>query len=400
MSGAEILAAISVSNETRCERPLPSSEVLQIARSVQRYTPTTDIADNAARGEESAIALTEIITPDYFFVRATSFFSQPSPPRWAIRKWLPLNGLSMIYGESGAGKTFVAIDMACAIATGKDWQGHKTIKGVVAYLAGEGHYGLQSRIVSWGKAHQIEEMDTLLVSNKAIDIDSGFASQKILRAIHELTKEPLGCVFIDTLNNHMAGDENSAKDTRALIATCAVVSAALHCSVCLIHHTGHLSKDRARGSSAIKASLDAMILVERSEEQMTITCTKLKDAIPPAPMLGHLLSVDLGWIDEEGEGIKGAVFESTPERAIKRPPEVIEAAKILEAAWWASKREIRAEVPYLSNLAIDSYLLQGKRRSSVVKKLLIDHFIMSPTDGGVQIIDPALSTALLLRNNA
>jgi RecA-family ATPase len=64
------------------------------------------------------------------------------PPRWLIRDWLPASSLILIYGEPGAGKTFVALDIAVAIATGRDWNGNKVARGIVLYIAAEGVAGL------------------------------------------------------------------------------------------------------------------------------------------------------------------------------------------------------------------------------------------------------------------
>ena len=57
MTEAEILAALAVANETRCEIPLPSSELSQIVRSVCRYEPESDIAADTSMGSEAAEAL-------------------------------------------------------------------------------------------------------------------------------------------------------------------------------------------------------------------------------------------------------------------------------------------------------------------------------------------------------
>lgn len=43
------------------------------------------------------------------------------PPNWLINDWLPTNSLVLIYGEPASGKTFVALGMAGAIATGIEW---------------------------------------------------------------------------------------------------------------------------------------------------------------------------------------------------------------------------------------------------------------------------------------
>jgi RecA-family ATPase len=228
----------------------------------------------------------------------------------------------MVYGESGSGKTFITLDMACNIAAGLQWHGHKTKAGLVVYMAGEGNYGLRQRVTAWCKANGVQNLDNLLISNKAIDIDSPAAAAQIINAVREITQDVAVAIFIDTVNNHMSGDENSAKDTRNMLNACNIVARALSASVCLNHHTGHAaeSKQRARGSSAWRASLDSSILVSKSEDVIEVSCTKMKDAEMPQPLHGKMQTVALGWVDEDGEEIKGAVFaEAEAEEQQPRP---------------------------------------------------------------------------------
>ena len=45
--------------------------------------------------------------------------------------------MAVVYGESGSGKTFVTVDLACRIAAGLPWNGLATNPGVVIYIAAE-----------------------------------------------------------------------------------------------------------------------------------------------------------------------------------------------------------------------------------------------------------------------
>lgn len=364
MTEAEIYAAISIANETRCEIPLPASEVKQIVHSVSRYDPEVDIAANAALGSEAANALLAnmaIPTDEYSFTRGTSFLSQPSPLGWIVKGWIP-EGTSMVFGESGVGKTFFTMDIACSIAAGLQWNGHRTKEGAVVYMNGEGSYGIRQRVASWCKDKGITSLDNLIISNKAIDLDQPMAATQIIRAVKELIDGDVVAIFIDTLNNHMSGDENSAKDTRNMVNCANTVASALNASVLINHHMGH-AKDgnqRARGSSAWKASLDSSIMLTRnSEDIIEINCTKMKDAEQPFKMFGNLKSVDLGWVDEDGDEIKGAVFEivnNYSEPAKKENNNVSKWKQYIIDAWFASGSELENDVPVISESAFKEYL--------------------------------------------
>lgn len=419
MTAAEILAAISIANETRCEIPLPSSELSQIVNSVARYDPEVDVAASASLGNEAAesilaasIAETQ---DDYYFTRGTSYLGQPSPLRWIIKGWLPDCAAAMVYGESGAGKTFITLDMACHIAAGMDWHGHKTKSGVVVYMAGEGNYGIRQRVASWCKAHGITSLDNLLISNKAIDVDSPAVAAQIIKAVRDITMDDVVALFIDTINNHMSGDENSAKDTRNMFNASNTVARALNSSTVFNHHSGHSvdAKNRARGSSAWKASLDASILVAKNGDGIDVTCTKMKDAEEPSGIFGRIESVDLGWFDEDGDEIKGAVFaidENPPERKNKKESEFAKDIRKFTNAWFTANAENINNEPYLSRSALINHLVaneglsestartyaQASKPGRLIYNLLNAEIIQAYRDGWI-VCDNTTASAMMLQ---
>jgi len=376
MTEAEIMAALSIANETRCEIPLPSSELAQIVKSVARYEPDSDIAAATGIGSESAdfiLAAAQAETQEYFFTRASSYLGQPAPLKWIVKGWVPDLGVTMIYGESGGGKTFLALDIACHIAAGIDWHGHRTKKGISVYMAGEGNYGIRQRVASWCKAHNIDRLDNLLISNKAIDMDSPTASAQIIKAVRELTTEDAVQVTIDTVNNHMSGNENDAKDTRNMLNAVQIVGRALNSGMTLVHHTGNAieAKNRARGSSAWKASMDSQILVSKKDGLIEVTCTKMKDTEEPQPFFGKLQPVALGWFDEDGEEIKGAVFQienDVPEQKQKGESEYAKDIRKFTNAWWHAQAEEFNGSPFLSKSALIYYLMTNEGLSESTAK--------------------------------
>jgi hypothetical protein len=419
MTEAEILAAISIANETRCEIPLPSSEIRQIVHSVCRYEPDSDVAASMALGSQAAEALLAAAdepSEDYYLTRATSFLSQPAPLQWIIKGWLPASSTTMVFGESGVGKTFVSLDISCSIATGLSWNNRKTTSGTVVYLAGEGNYGIRQRVASWALSNGVDNLDNLLISNKAIDMDSPGAAAQILKAIRTLTDGTVTLVVIDTLNNHMSGDENSARDTRAMLNACNIVATAVKASVMLVHHVGHQAeKVRARGSSAWRAALDTSIAVMRSKDDdklIEVSCTKMKDGPDPEPIYGRLSPVDLGWADEDGEVIYGAVFaiEDAPAPAEKKESEFRSEIRKFSNAWWKAGAEVMVGMPYVARNDLIKYLVENEgvkedtakmyvkesKKGRLVYNLLTAQIITAHERGWI-VSDQATASQLLIQ---
>jgi len=59
------------------------------------------------------------------FVWVQDFCALPPTEVWSIRDYLEPDTLCVLYGDSEAYKSFLAVDMACHIATGKDWRARR-----------------------------------------------------------------------------------------------------------------------------------------------------------------------------------------------------------------------------------------------------------------------------------
>jgi len=80
---------------------------------------------------------------------------------FVIKGLIPECSLGSLYGPSGSYKSFLALDWACHVATGKDWDGHKVKQGAVLYVAGEGGFGVTQRVRTWELQHQVETLNNL-----------------------------------------------------------------------------------------------------------------------------------------------------------------------------------------------------------------------------------------------
>ena len=75
------------------------------------------------------------------------------PIEWLVMGVFPTTGIAAIFGPSGSGKSFLALDLAMRIASGEEWFGRRTKKCAVTYVMLEGEAGLRNRIVAWEQVH-------------------------------------------------------------------------------------------------------------------------------------------------------------------------------------------------------------------------------------------------------
>lgn len=124
-----------------------------------------------------------------FRVHTASEFSGGAPMDWLVRSVLPRAELAVIYGESGSGKTFLALDLAAAISRGIQWRAKRTVKGRVVYICGEGAGGFKSRLRAYARGHEVELAELPAVIADAPNLLDPKDAAAITQAIFEWATE-------------------------------------------------------------------------------------------------------------------------------------------------------------------------------------------------------------------
>jgi hypothetical protein len=236
------------------------------------------------------------------------------PIEWLVEDYLEQNALSMVFGPSGVGKSFVTIDLACCVATGTPWHGKPVKQGPVFYVAGEGHNGLSRRMKAWSKAHGVSLKGVALFkSRKAVQILDLKSVLELIEEIEELVKQGMprpSLIVIDTLaRNFGDGDENTQKDAGRFVQHLDdYMRHRWEAHVMTVHHSGH-EMERARGSSALKGAMDQEIWVKGQMGHIEIQVTKMKDAEVPANRLFKIEQIGLDVFDDCGVEITGAYIK-------------------------------------------------------------------------------------------
>ncbi|WP_422001183.1 AAA family ATPase [Roseovarius mucosus] len=233
---------------------------------------------------------------------------------YMVKGWLDRNSLSMLYGPSNAGKTFVALDIAMHVAAGKPWRGLPVNGGPVLYIAAEGGAGIRNRLA----AIKRDRPELAAAPFTLLPVGLDLHGQGDAMAICEIMPdESPALVVIDTLARSMgAGDENTAKDAAQFVRNCDLIRERAGAHVMVIHHTGKDEERGARGSSALRAAVDNEIQVTANGE---IISRKQRDQEPPEPLHFKLRSVVLGE-DEDGDPVTSAVVDVTePPKKARKP---------------------------------------------------------------------------------
>ena len=231
------------------------------------------------------------------------------PIEYLIEGFIPKKSMSMMFGDPGSAKSFLAIDAGCCVSIGKDYHGLKTSPGTVLYLAGEGIRGVTQRSRGWYAYHGAEVEDaSLYISRHGLGLRDQTQLEFIKEEIDALVtagRKP-ELIIIDTLaRNFGGGDENATKDMSEFIDAVDELINRYEAAALIVHHSGHSDKQRSRGNSALKAALDAEYKISKNGRFVYLECTKMKDA-EELEALNFILE-DITISDTLGNGIQTVV---------------------------------------------------------------------------------------------
>lgn len=202
---------------------------------------------------------------------------------WVIDNVLPNNGVVIIYGSPGSGKTFIVLDMCLHITHKMEWFGNKIVDcGVIVYLIGEGIYGIKKRLDSWHIYHTKDKKD--LIYFVPISSFNIWEEDNIKRLSHTLKKfmkdtgQKIVMVVIDTLARAATGlDENSSRDMGKFLRNFEKIKEDFSCTILFVHHKGKDESRGMRGSSSLLGAADTCIDIRKDQTKVLISIEKQKD---------------------------------------------------------------------------------------------------------------------------
>ncbi|MCZ8376612.1 MAG: AAA family ATPase [Beijerinckiaceae bacterium] len=268
-----------------------------------------------------------------------AFAQKPVPPvkihwhgeatpvrRELVKGLLPRNGLAVLAGQSGAGKTFLALELASCLATGDDFFGHKVRdRGGSLFLLAEGLGTIAERLeaIRLGKLAEEPLGEGLPIAWMALpgSLKAPEVQKAVTAKIVEVSADmrdrfgiPLRLLVIDTLSAAFATGEDKNADgvatqEMAILQKMAEAAGAL---ALIVAHYGKDADTGIRGSSAYTASADAILAVLAEREAATGKVSGRRVAMTKSRWLEtgwnagfDLCSIEVGK-DEDGEPVLSA----------------------------------------------------------------------------------------------
>jgi hypothetical protein len=225
--------------------------------------------------DKLAVSLADKIAPPLRFSFATLADVMTRPdPKFLIHRVLTLGGTSLLTAKHASFKSFIALDMALSVATGRAWHGFNVRRGSVVYVAAEGSTGIKKRARAWLDFHDEQTPDNFIVLDVPLQIADEATRAAFIAEVSAL--EP-SLIILDTLARCAVGlEENSSKDMGAFADALGKLASATGAHVMTVHHNN--KGGEYRGSTAVPAAVDTHLTLERKGDTVTLEMPKQKDA--------------------------------------------------------------------------------------------------------------------------
>lgn len=296
-----------------------------------------------------------------FSLTQVGTIAKRDPPEWLVDRLIPKADLAMMYGEPGAGKSFVGLDLAFALATGTPFFDLDTVQCPVVWVAAEAAGEMRNRTKAYAqvKGLELSEIPLYVVEQPLTLMNKDEA--KALRQV--IAPAQPGLIIVDTLAAASGGaNENSGEDMNSVLSECRVLHDETGALVLLIHHSGKDATRGARGWSGIKAAMHTEIMLRNPENTPLrfMSSTKQRSASTGDEFAFKLKTVPLGFEDAESC--------------------VVEKCDVIKQTKKAMTDEMRRVLGVIERVMWQ----EGEKRDAVDSQVIYDEYMLAtppPPDG-------------------
>lgn len=230
--------------------------------------------------------------------------------------------VTVLAGAPTTWKSFLALDWALSIASGRQWQGLDTKKAPVLYVTNEGVGGLHRRIQAWENGWQQSRPADFWQFTPPTPLWDPQRRVPDLSAV-VMTARSVGAELIvfDTMSSLFGGiGENGADDISVVTNRLTAIRNNYGIASLVIHHTTKANPEESRGSGALKGNVDALFVMTRAGSVATLKTAKVKDGADWSMMLTSDYVV-VG-VDDDGYEVGSLILSQFRESDINKDPDL------------------------------------------------------------------------------
>ena len=220
--------------------------------------------------------------------QAHTLLSVPEEGRWLIDGLWAEQGVGIVGGEPKCCKSFLALDMAVAVASGRACLRHFRVVRpgrVLLYAAEDALHVVRERLEGICRAAGIDlpALDIQVITVPTLRLDRHDDQKRLDETIAALAPRLL---ILDPFVRLHRIDENVSSEVAPLLAHLRELERHHRVAVVLVHHArkggGARPGQALRGSSELHAWGDSNLYLQRTRDQLTLTIEHRAAASPPS----------------------------------------------------------------------------------------------------------------------
>jgi Bifunctional DNA primase/polymerase, N-terminal/AAA domain/Primase C terminal 1 (PriCT-1) len=288
LNSHEMLPTLREVNRTRCEEPKPEDEIRHIAESMMKYQPAdTDLFKTTTKlwrilkareieqenAKQAAAAKLDKIKAKA--IDGLSVYRTPQVEHGCLVDGLIYNGLTLFAGAPKSAKSYLALQLALAVANGNKFLDQRDVMtpGLVLYVAlEEGPNRTSSRMRKLQKKESIYLQNISMVYSLLPLMCGGLEQLRLMAK----EKSP-SLIIIDTFLA-LVGNGNGKRDVLRSeygeMNTLHTLAQENETAVFLIHHkrktvAGSTALDSVSGSTGLTAAADSIWTIDKQPDSMS-----------------------------------------------------------------------------------------------------------------------------------
>lgn len=208
-------------------------------------------------------------------------------PAWLVEELWSAGAVGVIGGAPKSGKTWLALEITVAVASGRPCLGRYPVPQpgpVLVYAAEDSPLQVRDRLRGLAQARGAEfaDLDVRLILEPALRLDF---RQDVARLRVTLSRHRPRLLVLDPYVRLQRVDENDATAVSGVLGTLRELSRVYEVAIVLVHHmrksAGDLPGQALRGSSDLHAWGDSNLYLGRRQKELTLRIEHRAAASPP-----------------------------------------------------------------------------------------------------------------------
>ena len=249
------------------------------------------------------------LKPKFKLIPVRDIHYDPMDDHWLIDGLLPMTGLATIWGKYKSYKSFIAFDLAVAIANQcqKMWGERALLHGPVVYVVGEDMTGFDARVEAYRREMpDFDDLPLYIIKGRPNLGTIATDRQELIESIAEKLGDtnPVA-IFLDTLARMLGGETENDRGMQNFVNNAEHAAKSFGCLCVAIHHESAATDadptaDRPRGHTSLPGAVVASWHVIKTSEGITgpwtanIMVIGAKNSATNFALRATMKSIDLG----------------------------------------------------------------------------------------------------------